>query len=127
MADTFNHRIQYFTATGSFLGKWGTEGSRSGEFEFPTDVTVSPGGYVFAADFLNDRIQYFTAVGSFLGKFGKSGVGKGEFRYPSGVAVTPLINRVYVADSTINRIQYLKQANPAIAPASLGRVKALFR
>jgi DNA-binding beta-propeller fold protein YncE len=40
VADANNHRIQKFTSTGAFLGKWGSFGSGDGEFSFPTSVTV---------------------------------------------------------------------------------------
>jgi hypothetical protein len=34
---------------------------------------------------------------------------------------------VYVVDSGNNRIQYFKRVEPAVAPASFGRVRALFK
>jgi DNA-binding beta-propeller fold protein YncE len=43
------------------------------------------------------------------------------------VAVTEDGGRVYVTDAFNHRVQYFRVANPAVAPASLGRVKALFR
>jgi hypothetical protein len=35
IADTDNHRIQVFDADGTFLGKWGSEGSGDGQFLAP--------------------------------------------------------------------------------------------
>ena len=44
---------------GSFLGKWGSEGSSDGQFSYPQGVTVAPDGMVYVADRDNDRIQAF--------------------------------------------------------------------
>ena len=89
-------------------------------------MDVAPDGRVFVADSGNNRVQYFTANGSFLGKWGKRGTGPGELKNPRAIAVSRDGKRVYVADSGNNRIQYFIE-DVAIAPASLGRVKALFR
>ncbi|MEE8640914.1 MAG: hypothetical protein V3T41_10935, partial [bacterium] len=60
VADTFNHRIQYFTAAGSFLGKFGWSGYRPGEFNEAIDVDLSPSETrVYVTDHNNYRVQYF--------------------------------------------------------------------
>ncbi len=106
VADTNNHRIQYFTwtgSTGSFKGKWGKRGSGDGDFYYPVGVDVVR-NYVYVADRSNHRIQYFTADGTFLGKWGEWGDFNGQFKNPWDVDVAPNGN-VYVADATNNRIQ----------------------
>jgi NHL repeat-containing protein len=69
VADTFNHRIQKFTNTGSFLTAWdthGTGGIGPAQFGFPVDLDVINSGivffeeYVYIADLKNNRIQVFT-------------------------------------------------------------------
>jgi len=113
VADTNNHRIQYFRGTdsiGSFVGKWGLQGDGDGQFNYPVGVTVGRNNkYVYVADRSNHRIQYFTATGQFLGKWGKWGDLTGEFKNPWDVDVAPNGN-VYVADATNNRIQYFTSA-----------------
>ena len=102
VADSGNQRIQRFSATGAFLGAWGTGGSGDGQFLNPYDVAVAPDGTVYVAD--SFRIQHFSATGAFLGAWGAWGGGDGQFERTSGVAVAP-DGRVYVADMYNNRIQ----------------------
>jgi DNA-binding beta-propeller fold protein YncE len=99
---------------------------RSG-FKYPWDGAISPNGNVYIADQGNHRIQYFTPTGSFLGSWGGYGSGPGEFNGPIGIDVSLSGTRVYVADYSNQRIQYFNRNEPAVAPASLGKVKALFR
>jgi len=120
------NRVQYFTASGSFLGKWGWGGSGNGQFNTPYGIAVANDGTVFVADNAHHRIQYFTASGSFLGKWGTRGSGNGEFAWPRDVAISKTGARAYVADYNNHRIQYFNRNEPAVAPASLGRIKALF-
>jgi DNA-binding beta-propeller fold protein YncE len=60
VADARNHRVQYFTPSGSFLGKWGSFGTGNGQFNWPSAVGVTANGArVYVADYRNHRIQYF--------------------------------------------------------------------
>jgi tripartite motif-containing protein 71 len=102
--DHYNHRIQRFSASGTFLGAWGARGSGDGQFARTSDVAVAPDGTVYVADSGNHRIQRFSADGAFLGVWGSGGSGNGQFNYPSGVAVAP-DGTVYVADTGNHRIQ----------------------
>lgn len=126
VAPVYHTRILVYTSAGSFMRSWGSAGSGKGQFLGEVDVDVAPNGRVFATDMLNHRVQYFTPAGSFLGKWGRFGSGPGEFKKPVAIAVSLTGARVYVADQGNYRIQYFNRNRPAIAPASLGRVKALF-
>jgi tripartite motif-containing protein 71 len=104
VADCYNHRIQVFTNSGTYLTQWGTFGTGNGQFNFPYGVAVDAGGYVYVADTDNHRIQVFTRSGVYLTQWGTSGTGDGQFNYPWGVAVDASGN-VYVADYYNHRIQ----------------------
>jgi DNA-binding beta-propeller fold protein YncE len=119
--------VRYYTPTGSRLGSWGSYGSGPGQFDQPYGVDVGPDGTVYVADQYNNRVQYFTATGSLLGIIGELGSGNGELHYPVDVAVGPNGKRLYVVEAANDRVQYFRWSEPAVEPASLGRVKALFR
>ena len=104
VVDVNNQRIQRFTASGAFLGKWGSPGPSDGQFNNPLDVAVAPDGSVYVSDLSPGRIQRFTASGAFLGKWGSPGSDDGHFGGPQGVAVAP-DGSVYVADAGNRRIQ----------------------
>ncbi len=57
VADFYNHRIQKFTADGTFLTAFGTEGSGPGEFFYPIALDVMPDGSLYVVDFGNNRVQ----------------------------------------------------------------------
>ncbi|MEE9457310.1 MAG: NHL repeat-containing protein, partial [bacterium] len=112
----------------SFLGKWGSSGAGKGQFRCPWGMDFSrDGAYLYVSDCNNARVQYFTPTGSFVGAFGTPGNGEGQFIWPQDVAFSPSGDRLYVADSRNHRIQYFRWSAPAVSPASLGRVKAIFR
>ncbi len=121
-----NYRVQYFTSSGSYLGKWGSKGTGNGQFNGPLGVAVAPNGNVCVADRQNHRIQYFTPTGSFLEKWGSYGTGNGQFYLPCAVAFNAAGDPVYISDGGNDRVQYFKWVTVAVVPTSLGRVKALF-
>ena len=57
VCDTFNSRILVFELNGKFVGKFGTEGSNLGEFNFPRSVVVLSNGRIVVSDYRNHCIQ----------------------------------------------------------------------
>ena len=98
VADTWNSRIQVFSANGSFLRTW------TREFYTPFAVAVDASRNVYVLDSANHRVQKFTSTGSFLTQWGTQGTGDGQFSFPKGIAVSPN-GTVYVADADGHRIQ----------------------
>lgn len=66
VADTMNHRIQKFSATGGFITAWGSHGSGTGQFDMPVDIDVALIGgssFVYVADSNNHRVARSNDVG----------------------------------------------------------------
>ena len=90
--------------TYEFALKWGTEGTRDGQFSELGGIEMAPDGKIYLSDKSNHRIQKFTSEGVFVSKWGTKGDSDGEFQFPQGMAVAP-DGSVYVADLGNNRIQ----------------------
>jgi DNA-binding beta-propeller fold protein YncE len=111
VADTWNHRIQKFTADGQFLRSWGYFGQAEAPEGFwgPRDVLVDAENRVFVTDTGNKRVAVFDSEGNFITQFGIAGLGPGEFDEPIGLAMDGE-GRLYVADTWNQRIQTFIQA-----------------
>ena len=104
VTDNNNNRVQVFSASGTFLRKWGSEGGGDGQFDGPWGIAVDGSGNVYVADSGNRRIQKFNASGEFLLNWGSQGSGDGQFQFAVGIALDASGN-VYVADNGNYRIQ----------------------
>jgi uncharacterized protein (TIGR03663 family) len=106
VADTWNHRVQKFTATGSPINTWGFYGQAEAPDAFygPRGIAAGNDGRVFVADTGNKRIVVFDEDGNFITEFGSAGLDPGQFDEPVGVAVGA-DGRVYVVDTWNQRIQ----------------------
>ena len=106
VSDTWNHRVQYFTASGKALGMWGVygQGETTDAFWGPRGLAVDGQGRVYVADTGNKRIVVFDAQGAYITQFGSAGLDPGQFDEPVGVAVAA-DGTVYVTDTWNQRIQ----------------------
>jgi tripartite motif-containing protein 71 len=105
VCDQGNYRIQYFSADGTYIDGWGSQGSGEDEFDCPCDVAIADNGDVYVADFEFHRVQYFTPDGTKLGEWGSQGSDDGQFSEPMVLATAPN-GDVYVPDNDNQRIQY---------------------
>ena len=88
VADSWNHRIQVFTAEGKFLRMFGKCGTGRGEVNCPLCIAVGGAdSIVYVTERNNYRISVFTSKGQFVTSFGKKGKSIGEFNCPWGLAV----------------------------------------
>jgi DNA-binding beta-propeller fold protein YncE len=122
VADTWNHRVQKFTADGQYLTSWGSgilsdPGNLLGFFG-PRGIAVNDQGQVFITDTGNKRIVYFNENGTPLGQFGEGGMNPGQFDEPVGMSFDSSGN-LYVADTWNQRVQvFNKGADGGYAPVS---------
>jgi predicted membrane-bound mannosyltransferase/DNA-binding beta-propeller fold protein YncE len=114
VADTWNHRIQHFTAEGEFLGMFGYFGQAGAPEAFwgPRDVVVDSQGRLFVTDTGNKRVVIFDAQGVALGDFGGFGLDLGGLDEPVGLGADNQ-GRVYVADTWNQRIQIFEDRGEA--------------
>jgi len=110
VADTWNHRIQKFSADGAFITVWGHGISQDLAdpygFYGPRGVAVDRQGSVYVSDTGNKRIVVFDGEGKFIAQFGEGGMAAGYFDEPVGVAVSAE-GLVYVADTWNQRVQVI--------------------
>jgi DNA-binding beta-propeller fold protein YncE len=111
VSDTWNHRVQKFSAEGEPLTSWGQYGqpiledpNTKSSFWGPRGIAVDAQGHVFVADTGNKRIVVFDENGNYLSEFGGGGFDPGKFDEPVGVAVAE-DGMIYVADTWNQRIQ----------------------
>ena len=59
VTDDTASRIQAFTTSGTFLGKWGGYGTGAYQFKNPSGIAAGADGLIYVADAGNDRITVF--------------------------------------------------------------------
>jgi uncharacterized protein (TIGR03663 family) len=106
VADTWNYRIQKFTADGKFVTMWGTAGTAESPDAFwgPRGIVVNANEQVLVTDTGNNRVLVYDANGGFLSQFGINGMNPGEFDEPVGLAIDNE-GLLYVVDTWNQRIQ----------------------
>jgi DNA-binding beta-propeller fold protein YncE len=107
VADTWNHRIQKFTADGQFIKMWGhyvDQGQGPEGFWGPRGIAIDSQGWVYVADTGNKRVVIFDSEGQYINQFGSSGADQGQLDEPVGIAVDPQ-ERIFVADTWNQRVQ----------------------
>jgi uncharacterized protein (TIGR03663 family) len=112
VADTWNYRIQEFTADGKFVRMWGSSGQANTPTGFygPRDVAVDSKGRVYVADTGNKRIVVFDENGNYLAQIGSGGFGPGQLDEPVGIALGP-DGELYVADTWNQRVQVFRETS----------------
>ena len=106
VADTWNHRIQKFTADGKFVKMWGVfgQGDTPESFYGPRGLAIDSNQRLYVTDTGNKRVVVFDLDGKFVTQFGSEGMDAGQFDEPVGIAVDKA-GIVYVADTWNQRIQ----------------------
>lgn len=108
VTDTWNHRVQKFSAEGTPLTMWGIFGTAEtpGALYGPRGIAVDQTGKVYVADTGNKRIVVFDANGAILTSFGTEGLEPGQFSEPVDVKVSA-DGKVFVTDTWNQRVQVL--------------------
>jgi len=105
VADSKAHRVVVFDLdSGEIVMSFGSRGTGSGQFNYPSALCFSPEGDLFVVDQMNSRVQVFTADGEVLETFGALGVGFGNFVRPKDVAINA-DGLVFVPDAAFGNVQ----------------------
>ncbi len=119
VSDTWNHRIQRFTAEGEYMSSFGSFG-QTGEpdaFWGPRAIAIDDEGRLFIADTGNKRIVVFDESGNSVGQFGGFGLQLGGLDEPVGVDIDA-DGRVFVADTWNQRVQVFEELEQGVFVAA---------
>lgn len=109
VADSCNHRIEFFSELGEYLGTFGKPGTGPGELSYPYDVQIDSAGNCFVCEFGNSRIQIFDARHQTLEMLGGYGDRLDQFNNPWSLTLDSKGN-LYVADAGNHRVlKYLRR------------------
>ena len=114
VADTVNHRVQFFDGINWQLvpGTVGTLGTGNGQFRLPEAITASRDGTrIYVADTGNNRIQFTTDSGGTWQNFATLGSGLNQVRAPQGLTLDRDGN-LYVSDTGNGRVLRFNGGNP---------------
>ncbi len=108
VTDTWNYRVQKFTADGKFVKMWSTfgQGDQKDTFYGPRGIAVDSQGHVYVVDTGNKRVIVFDANGNYVTQFGSAGLDPGQYDEPVGIALDAKGN-IYIADTWNQRVQVL--------------------
>ena len=87
IADCGNHCVQVFTVEGEFMRRFGGEGERNGELNFPSYIFIDSDDVAYVTEYGNHRVSVFTCDGQFLTEFGALGNGSEQFNEPRGITM----------------------------------------
>lgn len=103
VADTFSHCIVKFDPTGREVSRFGSRGTKHGQFDEPQDLALDSYGYIFIIEMGNNRLQVFDTDGCCTECVDGCSTVIGGLQGPTGIAVGPS-GEVYVADTIHHRV-----------------------
>ena len=87
------------------MHKWGSRGTREGEFDAPNSIAVSTDERLYVSDTGNNRIQVFDSSDQHRRSWGSDGAERSQFKQPLGICLSLDQSRLYVCDHGNSRIQ----------------------
>ena len=89
VSDCGDHSIKMFNLEGKFISKFGKQGNKDGEFDWPRYLSVNKEGLLMVCDGGNQRVQVFELImsGKFVTNFGSEGSESGEVKCPVSTAI----------------------------------------
>jgi len=115
VVDCYNHRVQVFSCddedggSGSFVSKFGTDGNRPGQFQFPEGIAIDHDhDRILIVDTRNNRVKSWSlSEQSFLSCIGHRGSGDIVLNNPRAIAIDKHHHRIIIVDCDNNRLVFL--------------------
>ncbi|MDP1854053.1 MAG: NHL repeat-containing protein [Candidatus Omnitrophota bacterium] len=104
-----------------FLYDLSSNTSGIGSLNQPAGIAVDIAGNIYVADTVNSRVVVFDELGKIKLSFGKLGDKAGELNAPMALIVDSKGEKVYVADSSNNRVQVFKINGEFISTIDLSK------
>ena len=102
VADRTGNCIHLFDNRDKLIRRFGSKGSKNGQFRSPCDVVFDDNDEIYVSDRCNHRVQKFGTHGDYILQFGEKGTGEGQLNQPVGISVHK--DKVYIADRLNHRI-----------------------
>lgn len=108
VTNTHASRVLIYDHNGKLKGKFGSYGTKPGQFLLVTGICTDNEGYLYTADYGGefDRIQKWTRDGKLIAEWKGHGEAPRQFRRPCGLAISKE-GDLLVADIANHRIQIL--------------------
>jgi sugar lactone lactonase YvrE len=110
VTDSWNHRVQKFSADGRLLGQWGKKANvwdlKEDELFYPRGIAVDYDSNVYVVDSADHRIIKYSPQGKVLKVIGEQGQTGGRFQNPVGIAAGAQ-GDLYITDAGNSRLQRL--------------------
>ena len=101
VCDRDDNYIKVFDQTGTYLYKFGKEGDKDGQFNWPRGMLLDSSNNLLVCDISNNRVQQFSLDGRFTGKTIT------DLPSPIGIATAP-DGRILVTSYTAKKVYLLK-------------------
>jgi DNA-binding beta-propeller fold protein YncE len=104
--DTHNSRVLEFTMDGALLTQWGSFGTATDQFIYPTGLSLGASGEFFLSEYGTgaERVHVFDSERRFLRQWGSHGEATGEFNRAMAIGCNQR-GEVLVADTANHRVQ----------------------
>ena len=113
VADTWNHRVQFYSTTGKLLSSLGSFGAAESLESLwgPRSLAFNGHGDLFVSDTGNKRILVFNEAQQPLAEIGGAGSIPGTLDEPVGITIGP-DERLYIVDTWNRRVQVFEETGP---------------
>ncbi len=87
--------VQKYSASGTLVSEFGSQGAGDGQFDTPQDVALDTSGNIYVADTNNNRVQKLDSTGNYVSQFDPLEQGSGKYIVVTRVSLDSLGN-IYV-------------------------------